>query len=648
MNFKVISVVFGVVLLGSLNASNIDSLKKELLKDDTDSIKLDIYFELFKEYYFNRSDSAIVFASKGIEFSKKINDQSSLALFYNAFGQFYLQKSEYNKALDYHLKSLKIREKLNLKHETASSLNNIGLVYQHIGRFDQSLNYFSKAFEINKEIKNEKGLAINTGNISIIYAEQKKYDNAISFAKTSLQEYKVLMDSTSIAATLNNLGNFYTSIGEYNKGGDYYREALQVSTSIGDEKGIAIRLANIGEIFLRQNEIDSAYYYFDKSLKISQKIRNLELISANYLSISKIFYNLNNYKEAFEYRTKSYELQDSLLNEKVSEQISEMAAKYEVEKKELQIKSLEDEKKLQQSEIRSQQIILWSSAGGITLLIVFMTLLYNRFRTTRKQKHIIENQKQVVVEKQKEITDSITYAKRIQEAILPPETIIKNLLPNSFFLYKPKDIVSGDFYWLEQKNNKVLFAAVDCTGHGVPGAFVSIVGHNGLTRAVNEFGLTEPAQILNKLNELVEETLRQKDNEVRDGMDISLCSIDFSNNQLQYAGANNPLYLVRNNEIIITKADKQPIGGTGENKTFANHSFEINRGDSIYIFSDGFADQFGGPKGKKYGYAQFRKFLLSIQNYSMSEQLNLMNVEFNNWKGELEQLDDVCLIGLKI
>jgi serine phosphatase RsbU (regulator of sigma subunit) len=215
-------------------------------------------------------------------------------------------------------------------------------------------------------------------------------------------------------------------------------------------------------------------------------------------------------------------------------------------------------------------------------------------------------------------------------------------------LYKPKDIVSGDFYWLEQKENKILFAAVDCTGHGVPGAFVSIVGHNGLTRAINEFGLTQPAQILNKLNELVEETLRQKDNQVRDGMDISLCCIDFSNNQLQYAGANNPLYLVRNNEIIITKADKQPIGGTGENKTFTNHSFEINKGDSIYIFSDGFADQFGGPKGKKYGYAQFRNFLLSIQNYSMSEQLNLMNEEFNNWKGELEQLDDVCLIGLKI
>jgi serine phosphatase RsbU (regulator of sigma subunit) len=378
---------------------------------------------------------------------------------------------------------------------------------------------------------------------------------------------------------------------------------------------------------------------------MSQEIGTLLYIKESSRILSEVYKEMGNSTKELKYYKLYSETKDSLFNQNTAAQVVKMSAIYETEKKEKEIELLNKEKEKQAAlsleETKRKNIIIFSVAGGLVLVILFSVFLFNRFRVTNQQKIVIE-------EKQKEITDSITYAKRIQEAILPPESFIKNVLPNAFFLYKPKDIVSGDFYWVEQKDNKVLFAAVDCTGHGVPGAFVSIVGHNGLTRAINEFGLTQPAQILNKLNELVEETLRQKDNEVRDGMDISLCCIDFSNNQLQYAGANNPLYLVRNNEIIITKADKQPIGGTGENKTFTNHSFEISKGDSIYIFSDGFADQFGGPKGKKYGYAQFRNFLLSIQNYSMSEQLNLMNEEFNNWKGELEQLDDVCLIGLKI
>lgn len=648
MNIRIIIGCFLSAIAFNATGSNTDSLKIELKIEENDSSKLDILFELFKEYYYKHSDTALTYGMRGIELAEKTNNESQKALFYNACGQFFLQKSEYDKALNYHFKSLKLREKLELDYEVATSLNNIGLVYQRIGRYEQSSDYFSKALKINNEINNEKGMAVNTGNLSIIYAEQDKYEDAIGYANKALGIYEKLKDSIAIAATLNNLGNYNTSLGNFNLGIDFYRKALQVSQNIGDENGIAIRLANIGELFIKQNQIDSAYFYFKESLEISHKTRNLELISSNYLSVSDVLYNKGEYKKAFEYRTKSYELQDSLLNEKVSEQISEMSAKYEVEKKELQIKSLEDEKKLQQSEIRNQQIILWSAAGGGVLLIVFTTLLYNRFKTTRKQKDIIEIQKHTVEEKQKEITDSITYAKRIQEAILPPESFIKDVLPNSFFLYKPKDIVSGDFYWVEQNNNKVLFAAVDCTGHGVPGAFVSIVGHNGLTRTVNEFGLTQPAQILNKLNELVEETLRQKNNEVRDGMDISLCSIDFSANRLEYAGANNPLYLIRNGEIQITKADKQAIGGADENKTFTNHTFGLQKGDSIYVFSDGFADQFGGPKDKKYGYAKFRRFLLSIQDQSMNKQLNALNIEFNNWKGKSEQLDDVCIIGIKI
>jgi len=255
----------------------------------------------------------------------------------------------------------------------------------------------------------------------------------------------------------------------------------------------------------------------------------------------------------------------------------------------------------------------------------------------------------IIKEKNKDITDSIKYAKRIQEAILPPDKLVQQYLPESFILYKPKDIVSGDFYWIEKAGDKILFAAVDCTGHGVPGAFVSIVGHNGLSRAINEFKITQPSLILDKLNEIVGETFRQEDNkEVKDGMDIALCSIDFKNQTLEYAGAMNSLYIISNNELKEINADKQPIGAFDNRKNFTNHSIKLKSGDHIYIFSDGYSDQFGGPKGKKFLYKRFQELLLSIHAKPMKEQKEILDKTIMDWKGNYEQLDDILVIGVKI
>ena len=261
----------------------------------------------------------------------------------------------------------------------------------------------------------------------------------------------------------------------------------------------------------------------------------------------------------------------------------------------------------------------------------------------------IKNQNIIISEKNKHITDSINYAKRIQDAILPPHEIVRNLLPDAFVLYKPKDIVSGDFYWVTEKAGKIYFAVVDCTGHGVPGAFVSIIGHNGLYRSINEFQLTKPAEILDKLTELVEETFGQNNKtQINDGMDIALCCYDPKTKQLEFAGANNPLYIIRNKELIETKGDKQPIGAFEHRRKFTNHSIELKHDDSLYIFSDGFADQFGGEAKKKFKYNQFKNMLATMNGTPMPEQRELLNKTIVTWMGELEQVDDICVIGVKI
>ena len=261
----------------------------------------------------------------------------------------------------------------------------------------------------------------------------------------------------------------------------------------------------------------------------------------------------------------------------------------------------------------------------------------------------LQSQKEMVEEKNREIVDSINYALRLQKAIIPSPAKIKAALPNSFVYFKPKDIVSGDFYWMTELNEEVIIGAIDCTGHGVPGAMVSVVGANGLNRCVKEFNLTQPASILDKLSELVQETFESGEDQVKDGMDGALCSINLKKKTVKYAGANNPLWIVRNNsaEIEEIKADKQPIGSFEFAQPFKNHEIQMNEGDTIYLFSDGYVDQFGGPRGKKFKYKTLKNLLIQSQQQTLDEQYKTLDKSFNDWKGDLEQLDDVCIIGVR-
>jgi serine phosphatase RsbU (regulator of sigma subunit) len=307
------------------------------------------------------------------------------------------------------------------------------------------------------------------------------------------------------------------------------------------------------------------------------------------------------------------------------------------------------------SKIEKQKSIIWLSAIFLVIVTFLGGLAYRSYRLKNKaniliskQKEKIEVQHEVLEEQHREITDSINYAKRIQDAILPPLKLVRGYMPDSFILYQPKDIIAGDFYWMEGINKLIIFAAADCTGHGVPGAMVSVVCHNAMNRAVREFKLVEPDEILNKTREIVLETFEKSDEDVRDGMDIALCTINTESNKLSFAGANNGLYFIRNGEINQIKPDKQPIGKFDDAKPFSKQEIQLEKGDVLYTFSDGYADQFGGPKGKKFMYKPFRELLLSIHQKPMDDQHNILMDTFENWRGSIEQIDDVCIIGVRI
>ncbi|MFT5822057.1 MAG: serine phosphatase RsbU (regulator of sigma subunit)/HAMP domain-containing protein [Crocinitomix sp.] len=268
-----------------------------------------------------------------------------------------------------------------------------------------------------------------------------------------------------------------------------------------------------------------------------------------------------------------------------------------------------------------------------------------------RQRDENERQRLKLEDLYKAVTASIRYAKRLQNSILPPKEVINSICPDSFVLYKPKDIVSGDFYWFEKTEKANFFAAVDCTGHGVPGAFMSLVGANGLNTSIREHNVTEPAEILDHLNKFVNESLNKsrEENQIRDGMDIALCSIDYEKMELFYAGANNPLYIIRDGEFMIIKADKFAIGSFDPgSKKYKQHKVQLQKGDVIYLFSDGYADQFGGERGKKFLYNRFRQHLLSIHQEEMSQQKKYLQKTMFEWQGSFEQVDDILVVGVRI
>ena len=341
----------------------------------------------------------------------------------------------------------------------------------------------------------------------------------------------------------------------------------------------------------------------------------------------------------------------------------------ELEKKQSSIEKQEIDKKLKEKEIKEKALVIEQERSQkrnlyIILTVIVITAFVSVFAFLRqkklkklvneqkieaeKQREFAETQKHLVEEKQKEIIDSISYAKRLQDAILPPQEFVNSNLVNNFVYYQPKDIVAGDFYWAEKVLEKFFLAAADSTGHGVPGAMVSVVCSNALNRTIKEFKLTETGKILDKTRELVLETFEKSVSEVKDGMDISLLCIDSKNKKIFWSGANNPLWYIQDAELKEIKADKQPIGKTDYPKPFTTHQIEFKENTTFYLFTDGLADQFGGPNGKKFKYKQFSDLLIKSSNLSQRQQAEIIEKAFLDWKGELEQVDDVCVIGIKI
>lgn len=570
----------------------------------------------------------------------------SLAGAINNIGVNYEQQGNLVDAILFFHKSLKIQEYFHDYDGAATTLNNIGAIYNALGNQDKTLEYFNKSLKLREQIGDKNGIAQSLNNIGSILYVQKDLSKSLSCFERSYDLYRETDDKEGMAYSLSNMGNIYDLLNS-DKALSYHQRSLKLREQIGDKKGEAFGLVNLGESYLLFNKKEEALIAAKKAYELSTSIGYPDNIQKSAYILSKIYKLKAEFPLALKYFEIAVQMKDSIRSEETNRASYKLQTKYEFEKQQA-VKDAEHNKQMEIIAERGekQTVITYSIAVGLILLLMFSIFVYNRLQITKRQKNIIEEQKKLVEVKQKEILDSINYAKRIQGAILPSERIINETLKNNFVYYKPKDIVAGDFYWMEKVNGTVLFAAADCTGHGVPGAMVSVVCNNALNRSVREFNLSDPGEILDKTREIVIQEFQKSDADVKDGMDISLCRLE--NKKLKWSGANNPLWIYRNNELIEIKPNKQPVGKSEIAQSFLTHEIELQDNDTLYVFTDGYSDQFGGEKGKKFKTARLKEKLLSIQGLDMLKQREFIHETFEKWKGDLEQVDDVCIIGVRI
>jgi serine phosphatase RsbU (regulator of sigma subunit) len=632
---------------------------------------------------------ALVYYHKSLKIKEEIGDKIGASQTLNGIGVIHDNQGDTTLALEFYLKSLKIREDINDRSGIASCLNNIGVIYDSQSNFHQALKYYYKGLEIQQEIGDKQGAGTSLYNIGGIYKDQAKLNKSNNFN---------FQDDSLINLAM-----------------ECFHKSLKIFQEIGDKKGETITRAGLGNLYLLKGLIVNAKKMGLRGLVLAQELGFPSEIERNASLLSKVYLKEGNYKLAFEMRDLEIQMRDSLLSEENMKAAVQQQAKFEYEKQKVadsifnaeaekvHLASLETEKakgEQQKTEIaaqKKQNIFLFVGLGLVALFGFFM---YNRFKVTQKQKGIIEEQK-ITVEKtlhelkeihvrlestheqleesHKEITDSINYAERIQRSFLAskelldehfgltlsinPESDVSRIDPNYFVFFKPKDIVSGDFYWASQLNNRnFAFCCADSTGHGVPGAIMSILNISSLEKAI-ENG-TDPHLILNKTRDLIIQRLKKDGSPEggKDGMDCSLLVINQDKTQLSFAAANNPVFIVRKTPPILTiregkggvellefKPDKMPVGKHDKDQTtFTLQTVQLQKGDIIYTLTDGFPDQFGGEKGKKYMIKNLKELLLTIAHIPMKEQEERMLAEFTAWKGENEQVDDVCIIGVRV
>ncbi|MDI1353988.1 MAG: tetratricopeptide repeat protein [bacterium] len=615
-------------------------------------------------------------------------------------------KNNIEKALEYYEQSYAVFEKLKFESGMAVELNNLAYIYQHQGNMEKSIDLFSKVEAIFRKLDNPLGQTSAMINLGDIYYNNNETETAEDYFKKALVFAQATKNEQIIANVYNQLGAinarkkdtlkaiyyFEKSLEIYTKYENYSRMALSELSSANqldvNKQGVLAerkflnsarnaRLSNdlqvkskvydyVAFFYLKSKNNSKALIYSDSAYLFAKQVGYPDLILNAAKKLSELFHKNGKHERAYQYLLEAYTMNDSIYNDKFKNTLLKQQFKLDYSKKEMLLKAEEEKKDaVREAERKEEERVMMLTFFALLVITAFALMAFLNYRKAKRaavtiqnqkfqvelQKEEISIQKLAVEQKQREIIDSITYARLIQRAVLTGNDVWKKVSKEHFILFQPKDIVSGDFYWAHvTQNNRAIFAMADCTGHGVPGGFMSMLGNSFLNELIVENKLFKSNEILNRLREKIISALSQEGGmDQKDGMDLSLCVWNKIDNTLEFSGANNALWLLRNNVITEYKGDKMPIGAyVDETRGFSSETIQLQQGDLIYLTTDGFADQFGGPKGKKFKYKPMMDLLINIQAEDMATQTRLLETALTDWKMHYEQVDDISVIGIRV
>ncbi len=664
----------------SNKALKYDLQAADILKRNGDQSSLATTYINIASIYDDKGNilKALEYYSKSLNIQKAIGDAKGMAITQNNLGYIYYNLGDIKKAIAYWLKSLKIQQQIGDKKGIATIYINLGAVYSSQENPQKAKQYYLNSLEIYKEIKDVAGQAISYKNIGSLYFDQKKYTLSLNYYIKSILLYRKIKNISGVAELYLDMANIAEIRNSLDSAKLFTQKSLNLYKQKEDPNGIASAYLILSDISLKKKKYYQALKYSLKAHEIYEKLGFPELIQASAKSLKVIYKKLGNYKKSCQYFDLEIAMRDSILNKKNYKSLIQQQSKYKYDKQ-VAIDSMEMQKIISENIVRKKNlhITLIFLVIFAILLLLSMYFYYQKVKTNKilaEKKDLIDKKKQELnqqneeiktineklFEKQqkleiahKEITDSIEYAKKIQTAAFPKTKFFTDNFSDFFIFYKPLKIISGDFYWAKKLKNFLIFAVADSSGHGVPGAFISMLGISVLNEILFLQNINTSGEILDNVRLRIKEALNQLQlSRNEDGLDISLCILNKTNLELQFSGAYNSLYIVSNKsnniKLEILKADRQPVGVFVKEHPFTNKTIKLTKGDNLYLFSDGFMDQFDETITHKFGRNRFRNLIIEIFDKPMDSQKKIITDTFYQWKGNSKQIDDILVLGLKI
>ena len=596
---------------------------------------------------------AFKLTTEAMQIAEATKDKELMGRAQNSMGNLYWFSGDYTHASEYYINALKNFQKTKNQGQIAECYRNIGWIYLGQEKYELSEEYLLKSLNLNTRIDDKERIIINYDDLANLYLTSKQYEKGLRSCEKSIKLAKKYQLTDAIGTIHITKAQLNYELDRLSEAEEEYNAGIGILSKVPNQSyNLCLGYLGLGKVKNDQNKLSEALPLFEKAIFLAKAHNFPPELAEGYFLASKIYNTQNKLGKAYDYMELYAETNDSVNARNNRDYIQEMGAKLEYEQNKLQIKSLEQEQKLSDAQLdreRNFKIFLFVVIFFLFLLGFF---IYRSFLRKKKDNQLIAKAYKEIEIKNKDISDSIEYALQIQQARLPHIETIKESFPEFFVMYLPRDIVSGDFYWFtETENGKKIFAVSDCTGHGIPGAFMSMMGIDGLNYAILEKRIESSSQILNHVNKFIIDSLKQDHGigKNKDGMDTAICIFEKDLSSVKYAGANRPLWLIRNKELIQYSPDKMSIGGNNYSDfEFNEITIPLQKGDSVYLFSDGYPDQFGGEYNKKFMTKNLKQLLLEITHLSAKEQEAILQTSLKNWKGAFPQIDDIILVGIKL